>query len=241
MSSNSSAAFVPVSAVPGGVPPGTPLYGAYGQPLPPSAPGPQPRGYQYPPSEYTPPMQSPTGAYAPYDDKDPGRRRARPLEEEHSSRPPPPNYPLDDDPRRRSPISVNSNGTPPAGYAQYQQSPYDRDRPPTPIQNSPPRPIAQQPPSRPPQVALTQAPPQQPQPPSQFPPQPRPQPSPASSGYAQPPSASYAPPPPSTAGYAQPPSTSYSNPMSLDNLMGPGPRNVNDIDRSMLGKLDRRS
>lgn len=40
VSSSSSTAFIPVSAVPGGVPPGTPLYGAYGQPL-----APQPHGY----------------------------------------------------------------------------------------------------------------------------------------------------------------------------------------------------
>lgn len=41
VSSSSSTAFIPVSAVPGGVPPGTPLYGAYGQPL-----APQPHPYQ---------------------------------------------------------------------------------------------------------------------------------------------------------------------------------------------------
>jgi len=33
----------------------------------------------------------------------------------------------------------------------------------------------------------------------------------------------------------------YANPMSLDNMMGPGPRAVNDIDRNMLGRLNRRS
>ncbi|KAK4133451.1 hypothetical protein BT67DRAFT_51168 [Trichocladium antarcticum] len=145
VSSNSSAAFVPVSAVPGGVPPGTLLYGAYGQPLPPSAvSGPQTRPYPYPSSDYTPSLHSPTGGYSQYDDNDVGRRRTRPPEEEHSSRPPPPNFPLDDDPRRRSPISIHSNGTPPAGQPQYQQSPFGRDRPPTPNQNSPGRPIPSQ-------------------------------------------------------------------------------------------------
>ncbi|KAK4153713.1 hypothetical protein C8A00DRAFT_33530 [Chaetomidium leptoderma] len=207
VSSNSSAAFVPVSAVPGGVPPGTPLYGAYGQPLPPSvAPAQQTRGYQqYPPSDYTPPMHSPTGSYAAYDDKDAGRRRTRPPEEEHGSRPPPPNYPPDDDPRRRSPVSINSSGTPPAGYHSYQQSPFDRDRPPTPNQNSPGRPMAPQPPLRNSQ---------------------------ATSSHSQA--------PPQANGQAQAPAGGHANPMSLDNLIGP-PRAVNDIDRSMLGRLNRRT
>ncbi|KAK4125123.1 hypothetical protein N657DRAFT_633024 [Parathielavia appendiculata] len=224
VSSNSSAAFVPVSAVPGGVPPGTPLYGAYGQPLPPSAASaPQPRNYPYPPSEYTPPMHSPTGSsFTAYDDKDPGRRRTRPPEEEHSSRPPPPNYPLDDDPRRRSPVSIHSNGTPPAAFRQFQQSPYGRDRPPTPNQNSPGRSMPPQPQFRAPQTVPQAGPSQVQQTPSQVSPHPTAQPQP------------------------QPPSTSngYSNPMSLGNLIDPGPGSrpsVNDIDRNMLGRLNRRS
>jgi hypothetical protein len=222
VSSNSSAAFVPVSAVPGGVPPGTPLYGAYGQPLPPATAGaPQGRPYPYPPSDYTPPMHSPTGSsFAPYDEKDAGRRRTRPPEEEHSSRPPPPNYPHDDDPRRRSPISVHSNGTPPAGYHHpYQQSPYDRERPSSSGHSSPGRPMQPQPPLR-----NSQAGPQ--------------------SQMQQPQLA------PQQKGQPQPPPSGYPNPMSLDNLMGPGPRGggggaggaaVNEIDRSMLGRLNRRS
>jgi hypothetical protein len=210
-----------VSAVPGGVPPGTPLYGAYGQPLPPATAGPpQGRPYPYPPSDYTPPMHSPTGSsFAPYDEKDAGRRRTRPPEEEHSSRPPPPNYPIDDDPRRRSPISVHSNGTPPTGYHPYQQSPYDRERPSSSGHSSPGRPIQPQPPLRNPQAG-PQSQMQQPQ--SQLPPQPK--------------------------GQPQAPPSGYPNPMSLDNLMGPGPRGggggaggVNEIDRSMLGRLNRRS
>lgn len=136
------------------MPPGTPLYGAYGQPLPPSnAPGQQarPSYSQYPPSDYPPPMHSPTAGYPPYDDKDAGRRRTRPPEEEHSSRPGPPNYPVDDDPRRRSPISVNSNGTPPTGYHQYQQGSYGQDRSSTPNQRSPSGPPPPQSQSQPPQ------------------------------------------------------------------------------------------
>jgi hypothetical protein len=57
VSSSSSTAFIPVSAVPGGVPPGTPLYGAYGQPLAPQAHpytqgGPQQQQQPPPPGHY---------------------------------------------------------------------------------------------------------------------------------------------------------------------------------------------
>lgn len=57
VSSSSSTAFIPVSAVPGGVPPGTTLYGAYGQPLPPQ-PHPYPQGGPPPPQQ-----QHPQGPY----------------------------------------------------------------------------------------------------------------------------------------------------------------------------------
>ncbi|KAK4674476.1 hypothetical protein QC763_120900 [Podospora pseudopauciseta] len=140
VSSNSSAAFVPVQALPGGVPPGTPLFGAWGQPLgstgsqgpPPQRPYPQ-----HPPSDYPPPLNSPTAAYPPYDDREGSRRRSRPPEDDPSLRPGPPNYPPDDDPRRRSPASNHSNGTPPTGYHQYQHGVYDQDRTPTPQKPSP--------------------------------------------------------------------------------------------------------
>ena len=56
VSSSSSTAFIPVSAVPGGVPPGTPLYGAYGQPL-----APQP--HQYQPGGPSQPQQPPANYY----------------------------------------------------------------------------------------------------------------------------------------------------------------------------------
>ncbi|KAL2150042.1 hypothetical protein VTH82DRAFT_7718 [Thermothelomyces myriococcoides] len=83
VSSNSSAAFVPVSAVPGGVPPGTPLYGAYGQPLPPSgASAPQGRTYPYPPSDHNTPQNHPT-------DLEPWRRSPASLSSGDS---PPPSY-----------------------------------------------------------------------------------------------------------------------------------------------------
>ncbi|KAK3695582.1 hypothetical protein B0T22DRAFT_112115 [Podospora appendiculata] len=196
VSSNSSTAFVPVSAVPGGVPPGTPLYGAYGQPLPPSGnQQQQQRPYQHPASDYPPPMHSPTNQYPPFDDRerdrdrdrDLARRRTRPSEEEHTLRLPPPNYPPDEDHRRRSPAS-NHSGTPPTVYHPYQQGSYDQNRVPTPHRTSPGGPSLQG--------------------------QPQPQPS------------------------------SGANPMSLDHLMGPDARDRgsnNDIDRNMLGRLNRRS
>ncbi|KAK0725726.1 hypothetical protein B0H67DRAFT_642106 [Lasiosphaeris hirsuta] len=167
VSSNSSAAFVPVSAVPGGY-------------------RPEPRW-----------MHSPTGQYPPYDDRDPrdpGRRRTRPPEEEHALRLPPPNYPVDEDPRRRSPASTHSSGTPPTAYRQYQQGSYEQDRTPTPHRNSPGGPP-------PPSSAQSQS---------------------------QPP----------------PPPSSSSNPMSLNHLMGPDPHDrssSHDIDRNMLGRLNKRS
>ena len=155
VSSNSSTAFVPVSAVPGGVPPGTPLYGAYGQPLPPaSGQAPPPRGYPppLPPPEYNTSPHSPTGQYPLYDDRDGTRRRTRPPEDDHALRLPPPNYPSDEDPRRRSPASNHSHGTPPTAYHQYHHSgSYEHDRTPTPHRNSPgglPTPAPSQAPSQ---------------------------------------------------------------------------------------------
>ncbi|PTB70407.1 hypothetical protein BBK36DRAFT_1174165 [Trichoderma citrinoviride] len=92
VSSSSSTAFIPVSAVPGGVPPGTQLFGAYGQPLAPSAvphphphphphhpqhhpqhpshPYPPPAGPPHPPpgAYYHPQGQSPTDSYSSYGD-----------------------------------------------------------------------------------------------------------------------------------------------------------------------------
>ncbi|KAG5913492.1 hypothetical protein E4U42_001115 [Claviceps africana] len=137
VSSSSSTAFIPVSAVPGGVPPGTQLFGAYGQPLAPnSVPashhfshggGASPVGPAGPP--YYQPMQSPTGSYSSYggdaraDDGAAGRRRRRtPEEQEESYRlPPPRSNMVDDDPRRRSPAEGSSSGSPGGmGHVLYQ-------------------------------------------------------------------------------------------------------------------------
>ncbi|KAF4589145.1 Zn(2)-C6 fungal-type DNA-binding domain protein [Ophiocordyceps camponoti-floridani] len=106
VSSSSSTAFIPVSAVPGGVPPGTQLFGAYGQPLAPNAmsgphpyppqqhPGGPSPGLFNPPQQPPPPTQSPTGSYSSYGDETSqvaGRRRRRtPEEREEGYRLPPP-------------------------------------------------------------------------------------------------------------------------------------------------------
>ncbi|TPX07589.1 uncharacterized protein E0L32_010688 [Thyridium curvatum] len=186
VSSSASTAFIPVSALPGGVPPGTPLYGAFGQPLPGShqAGGPPQPGYGRPApagSQQDYALPSPTGGayYGHPDDRgQTARRRPRPAEDEPGMRLPPP-HPYEEDPRdprRRSPASAPSN-TPPASYHSFQ---YEPERTPTSRRNSP--------------------------------------------GGAAPASAS-----------------SSSHPMSLGNLMDhPPPGGGNDIDSSMLGRLNRR-
>ncbi|KAL2758358.1 hypothetical protein ACRALDRAFT_2040562 [Sodiomyces alcalophilus JCM 7366] len=148
VSSSSSTAFIPVSAVPGGVPPGTPLYGAYGQPLhpgslPPSGPPQaqmQPQPAQQPPQPPQPPAQtqpysqggngfyqqispSPTNAYPPYDaQRGVARRRPREPEEGGDELRLPPPDPTGDDPRRRSPAASSSNHSSPGAYASYPTS-----------------------------------------------------------------------------------------------------------------------
>ncbi|KAI0109411.1 hypothetical protein F4776DRAFT_398210 [Hypoxylon sp. NC0597] len=110
VSSSSSTAFVPVSALPNGIPPGTQLFGAYGQPLS----GPSnlaPAGsYQATNAQYDQPLPSPTGSYGSFSEErsEPGRRRPRPSDDEHGVRLPPPNTFPDDNPRRRSPSSSGS-------------------------------------------------------------------------------------------------------------------------------------
>ncbi|KAG9254128.1 uncharacterized protein F5Z01DRAFT_118278 [Emericellopsis atlantica] len=73
VSSTSGAAFIPVSAVPGGVPPGTPLYGAYGQPLAPQ------QGLPYPPQGGPPGQQQP-----------PPPQHGQHPQGQHQQQPPPP-------------------------------------------------------------------------------------------------------------------------------------------------------
>ncbi|KAH8677213.1 hypothetical protein BGZ61DRAFT_536144 [Ilyonectria robusta] len=134
VSSSSSTAFIPVSAVPGGVPPGTQLFGAYGQPLAPSSvPAPHPGGpYQQhpgaPPPGYYPPVQSPTESFSSYGDgrtddgsQVAGRRRRRTSEEQDEGyRLPPPRAAVEEDPRRRSPAEFSNHSSPGGiGYPPY--------------------------------------------------------------------------------------------------------------------------
>jgi hypothetical protein len=142
VSSGVSQAFIPVSAIPGGVPPGTPLFGAYGQPLPPSGRGSSQNGYVIPPGYPRPPPQqhqqhhqqplgSPTEQYAPQPEAPHGRRRPRESDEEdrNSRLPPPPapdGYHSHYDARRRSPASADSN-TPPMYHYQHSTRSFEMD------------------------------------------------------------------------------------------------------------------
>ncbi|ORY67462.1 uncharacterized protein BCR38DRAFT_407440 [Pseudomassariella vexata] len=121
VSSSSSTAFVPVSALPNGVPPGTQLFGAYGQPINASANLPPGGPYQSTTPQYDQPLPSPTGSFSAYpeDRAEVGRRRPRPPEDDHGVRLPPPNTFPDDNPRRRSPSSSSS----PSHLAPYQTIP----------------------------------------------------------------------------------------------------------------------
>lgn len=132
VSSSSSTAFVPLSAVQGGVPPGTQLFGAYGQPLAPSAVS---GGHHYPPHHggppppggayYGQPGQSPTEPYASYgsDPRDDpamtGKRSREAMDREEEWRRQAPRSAHDDDPRRRSPAEFSSKSSPGGGSYPY--------------------------------------------------------------------------------------------------------------------------
>ncbi|KAJ2967098.1 hypothetical protein NQ176_g9833 [Zarea fungicola] len=134
VSSSSSTAFVPLSAVQGGVPPGTPLYGAYGQPL---APNSVPGSHHYPSSHqpggppsaggfYGQPGQSPTESYASYGGdprEDPastaGKRSREAIEREEEWRRQGPRGTHEDDQRRRSPAEFSSKSSPGGGSFHY--------------------------------------------------------------------------------------------------------------------------
>ncbi|KAI1339252.1 hypothetical protein F5Y15DRAFT_82993 [Xylariaceae sp. FL0016] len=111
VSTTNSVPFVPLSALPHGAPPGTQLYGAYGQPLPASTnfhPGNGNGYHSMPPGQhYDQPLPSPTGSYNSYseDRSEPSRRRHRTSEDDHGLRLPPPSSFPDDNSRRRSPSS----------------------------------------------------------------------------------------------------------------------------------------
>lgn len=125
VSSTSSTAFVPVSALTNGVPPGMQLFGAYGQPLAGPANYPPGANYQATPPHYDQPLPSPTGSNSSYweERQENGRRRHR-LSDEHGVRlPPPSNFP-DDNSRRRSPSSSSPNHLQPYQATQPQAIPH---------------------------------------------------------------------------------------------------------------------
>ncbi|KAI0487398.1 hypothetical protein F4859DRAFT_464810 [Xylaria cf. heliscus] len=125
VSSTSSTAFVPVSALPNGVPPGVQLFGAYGQPL--AAPSTYPPGanYQATTPHYDQSLPSPTGSNSSYweDRPENGRRRHR-MSDDHGVRLPPPSTFPDDNSRRRSPSSSSPNRLQPYQGSQAQTIPH---------------------------------------------------------------------------------------------------------------------
>ncbi|KAK6858965.1 hypothetical protein PG995_004818 [Apiospora arundinis] len=142
VSSSASTAFVPVSALQNGIPPGTQLFGVYGQPL--SGPSnAQPGGgpYSTGPPGYDQPLPSPTRSFNSYLEERgdtgsvAGIRRLRAPEEDHGMRLPPQTTFPDDNSRRRSPSSSSSpnnlapyaplavQGTQPSGYDSRTQPP----------------------------------------------------------------------------------------------------------------------
>ncbi|KFA65658.1 hypothetical protein S40285_06028, partial [Stachybotrys chlorohalonatus IBT 40285] len=158
VSSSTTTAFVPLSAVQGGVvAPGTQLFGAYGQPLthsaaaagPPGHPAQHPGSHGYPgpgvppgqafPGYYQPPMHSPADSYSSYaesriDEGPPGagtRRRRTPEEQAEGYRLPPPRPGVqEDDPRRRSPAEVSNHSSPSsANYASHHGARYSPRNP----------------------------------------------------------------------------------------------------------------
>ncbi|KAF9768627.1 hypothetical protein IL306_014030 [Fusarium sp. DS 682] len=123
VSSLNSTALVHVSALQGGIPLGTQLFGAYGQPLaldPILASLPPHAAYQHsnappPPANYCVPVQAPAESFSSYVDARTddgsqlaGRRRRRTSEEQDDAyRLPPPLSAVDQDPRRMSPAEYS--------------------------------------------------------------------------------------------------------------------------------------
>ena len=145
-SSSSTAVFVHVSAVPGGIAPGTPLYGAYGQPLPggrqaPPDP-PPPLGPPHQAAQFHLPHHAQSSAYpqtaprsltdlhSPYSELDAvssgGRRRRQEPEEADERGPSPPNG-SEEEPWERS-LIFNSNSPRAQDYASQPPMPALPDR-----------------------------------------------------------------------------------------------------------------
>ncbi|KAJ2993745.1 hypothetical protein NUW58_g1749 [Xylaria curta] len=135
VSSTSSTAFVPVSALPNGVPPGVQLFGAYGQPIaqpsaqpsnyPPGAGFQAPQTTQAPQQHYDQPLPSPTGSNGSYwEDRPENNRRRHRLSDDHGVRLPPPNTFPDDNAQRRSPSSGSPGHLQPFQASQPQPIPH---------------------------------------------------------------------------------------------------------------------
>ncbi|KAI1321892.1 hypothetical protein F5Y16DRAFT_64477 [Xylariaceae sp. FL0255] len=131
VSSTSSTAFVPVSALPNGVPPGVQLFGAYGQPITPGFSQGQP-GYQGTGPQFDQPHPSPTGSSSSHwEPQDPNRRRQRMSDEDHGVRLPPPNtFPDDNSFPRRSPSSSSPSHLQPFQSGQPQPVSFENRTPP---------------------------------------------------------------------------------------------------------------
>ncbi|KAI0162226.1 hypothetical protein GGR57DRAFT_315252 [Xylariaceae sp. FL1272] len=150
VSNSTSTAFVPVSALPGGVPPGTQLFGAYGQPLAGGGPAPgslnYPQGQTYQAStpQYDQQHPSPTGSNSSYweDRQDGSRRRQRMSDDDHAVRLPPPNTFPEEGFRRRSPSSSSPNHLQPFPPTQAQPGPHGFDNRTPPPRGSPSGPPA---------------------------------------------------------------------------------------------------
>ncbi|KAI8951559.1 hypothetical protein F4801DRAFT_589591 [Xylaria longipes] len=125
VSSTSSTAFVPVSALPNGVPPGVPLFGAYGQPLAATSNYPPGANYQATTPHYDQPLPSPTGSNNSYwEDRPEHTRRRHRISDDHGVRLPPPSSFPDDNSRRRSPSSSSPSHLQPFQASQPQPIPH---------------------------------------------------------------------------------------------------------------------
>lgn len=122
VSLKSSTAFIPVSAVPGGVPPGTQLFGAYGQPLNPSSiPASHPPGTNQKHPSYAPPVLEEVRA----DDGSQvaGKRRQRTSEQDERRRPRPQTETVGLDAWRKAALKLSIHNSP--GGIKVSQSPYN--------------------------------------------------------------------------------------------------------------------
>ncbi|KAI1433672.1 hypothetical protein GGR50DRAFT_472421 [Xylaria sp. CBS 124048] len=123
VSSTSSTAFVPVSALPGGVPPGIQLFGAYGQPIVAPTTYSSNNNYQATTPLYDQPLPSPTGSNNSYWEDRIDSRRRHMLEDDHGVRLPPPNSFPDENVQRRSPSSGSPKHLQPFNTSQPQPIP----------------------------------------------------------------------------------------------------------------------